>query len=316
MPPVIEAEHRTCEDLVLEFRQTGAQASFDQIVRRHSAMVAQTCLRVTRNLHDAEDATQAVFLTLAVQIRTGKPILKVGAWLRRVAYRTSLDIRRSRKRRLNHETRRSVEIDSADFQADPTAPTDFAEVRKILQSELDQLPAKYRLPVILHFFGGMPHHDIAGELSITPNALSVRLHRAKQMLASRLATHGITLGTVAMGALLTAIIRGVISDRLLHSTAQMAAHVAKGGAISASGSSPWLMLVAERALMPVMLVRWKMAAAVLVASGSALAGGVRVAQELPGLREIKSLISPMPRPRIRSGRSRPTTSASSARSWR
>jgi len=34
-------------------------------VRRHAAAVYSTCLRVTKSVHDAEDATQVTFLTLA-----------------------------------------------------------------------------------------------------------------------------------------------------------------------------------------------------------------------------------------------------------
>ena len=44
------------------------------MVRRYAAMVFGVCLKTTRNAHDAEDATQAVFLNLAVHCKTdGRP---------------------------------------------------------------------------------------------------------------------------------------------------------------------------------------------------------------------------------------------------
>ena len=47
-------------------------------MRRHAAAVYATCLRVTRNVHDAEDATQVTFLTLAMQVKAGKPVNTLG----------------------------------------------------------------------------------------------------------------------------------------------------------------------------------------------------------------------------------------------
>src|SRR5678816_1378359 len=53
---------------------------------------------------DAVDATQAVFLNLAVHCKTNdQSITYVGPWLQKVARRVSLDIRRSKKRRAVRE---------------------------------------------------------------------------------------------------------------------------------------------------------------------------------------------------------------------
>ena len=90
---------RTAQELFLEFKATGRQEPFEEIVRRYAGMVYHVCLRVTRNNHDAEDATQAVFLTLAVQARQDKEIRYIGPWLQQVAHRLSLDLRKSKKRR-------------------------------------------------------------------------------------------------------------------------------------------------------------------------------------------------------------------------
>ena len=65
---------RTGQELLGEFVRTGRQEDFEEIVRRYAGMVFHTCLKISRNTNDAEDATQAVFLTLAVQARSGKTI--------------------------------------------------------------------------------------------------------------------------------------------------------------------------------------------------------------------------------------------------
>ena len=53
----------------MEFVRDGRQEAFEEIVRRYAGMVFSTCLGVLRDTHDAEDATQAVFLQLAVQAK-------------------------------------------------------------------------------------------------------------------------------------------------------------------------------------------------------------------------------------------------------
>ena len=134
-PPTIS----TAEDLLVQFEQTGDTAPFEEIVRRYSGMVYGVCYRVTRNAHDAEDATQATFLKLATYARTGfgtrgdsdrmsepgRPP-RVGPWLQQVAKTTSVDLRRSKTRRQNREQIRAAIED----QQQPRKPTLLVAGRK------------------------------------------------------------------------------------------------------------------------------------------------------------------------------------------
>src|SRR6266446_3382683 len=103
--------------------QYGRQRPFEEIVRRYAGMVFNVCLRITKDKHDAEDATQAVFLTLALQAKRGAQIKALGPWLQQVAKRLSLDLRRSKSRRRNREERHHQEqmIRRSDSQVDAAA---------------------------------------------------------------------------------------------------------------------------------------------------------------------------------------------------
>ncbi len=212
---------RNAGDLLAEFKSTGGQEAFEEIVRRYAAMVFGVCLKTTRNAHDAEDATQAVFLTLAVQIKTDKAqISYVGPWLQEVARRTSLDIRRSKKRRENREEVHAASNGNGDglHHDDGSAALDVEEMKAVLNEELNQLPAKYRLPLVSLYFGGMNRQDVAKELGCTPEALSVRVHRGRQMLGRRLTARGVVVGlllgiTIGIVGALAAGLRP--DDRLL-----------------------------------------------------------------------------------------------------
>ena len=99
-PAALPADGR---ELLAQFASTGRQEPFEEIVRRYGAMVFNLCFEITGNRHDAEDAVQAAFLSLAVQTRSGTPVQAIGPWLQQVARRMSLDINRSRRRRKNRE---------------------------------------------------------------------------------------------------------------------------------------------------------------------------------------------------------------------
>src|SRR6188474_1754617 len=66
-------------------------------------MVLGVCLRETGDKHDAEDATQAVSLSLALQAKTSREITYVGPWLQKVAHRLALDVKKSKTRRKRRE---------------------------------------------------------------------------------------------------------------------------------------------------------------------------------------------------------------------
>ena len=91
-PPAAPADGR---ELLAQFATTGGQEPFEEIVRRYGGMVFNLCYEVTGNRHDAEDAVQAAFLSLAVRARRAA-MHAIGPWLQQVARRMSLDINRSR----------------------------------------------------------------------------------------------------------------------------------------------------------------------------------------------------------------------------
>src|SRR5262245_427835 len=171
-------------------------------------MVYNVALQVTRDAHDAEDATQATFLTLAVHAKTAGKIRFIGPWLRKVSHRLALDIRRSKKRRKAREERHANGNGwhNGGNGHTTTVPVShdlhLEELRHILREELDKLPSKYRMPLILYYFGGLSPDEMGRELQVNTSTLGVRLHRGRKMLADNLAERGITLQAATLGLLL------------------------------------------------------------------------------------------------------------------
>jgi RNA polymerase sigma factor (sigma-70 family) len=176
-------------------------------------MVLSECLRVTGNSHDAEDASQLAFLALAIEIKSGTTIRSPSSWLQRVARRQASKIvrARGRLRRREDQARRS-ELHLANGEA----ALDAAVTSGIVRDAIDRLPERYRLPVILHYFGGMSLERIADELKLKRPAVATRLHRGRKMLADRLGRHGVRLDNATLAGLLavlvpTAVVSSVVA---------------------------------------------------------------------------------------------------------
>jgi RNA polymerase sigma factor (sigma-70 family) len=230
--------------LLDRFRDDNDTAAFEEVMRRYSGLVFSTCRAVLKDQHEAEDVTQATFLTLASRHKVTKEVRAIGPWLRKVAHRLALDALRAKKRRLRREANRP------NWNGEPEQAIDAAhgdEQRRIIHETIDELPLKYRLPVILFHFGGLSREEIASELGCRSNTLGVRLHRARQMLGKRLKERGVMLGGAALATLLTQTIRDSVGTGLFGQTASAATHVASGGSVAASGVSAQVMAMAQTA---------------------------------------------------------------------
>jgi RNA polymerase sigma factor (sigma-70 family) len=214
---IVEQTPHKGSSLLEAYRATGSPEAFAQIMRAYGAMVFNVCLKVTKDPADAEDASQATFLTLAVQLKTGATIKYLGPWLKKVAKRSSLDLVRSRKRRSRREAI-TAENRPDYYRVHPGRRSEESELQQLIREELDQLPAKYRMPLVLHYFGGMNHEQISREMNCTPAALGVRLHRARKMLGKRLSERGINLESAALGAAIAVSVQSTVSEHFIQST--------------------------------------------------------------------------------------------------
>src|SRR6187397_3200126 len=95
-------------ELAGAFADMGSRDAFDELVRRHIVMVFRTCRRVTGDHHDAEDAAQAVFGTLADRAATLTAFRSLAGWLYSTAWNVSCRFRSARATRARHERRAVV----------------------------------------------------------------------------------------------------------------------------------------------------------------------------------------------------------------
>src|SRR5579884_288123 len=183
--------------LLALFVQDRDEGAFTALLNRHSPMVMGVCRRILRDHHDAEDAYQATFLIFARKAGSVRAQDSIGGWLYRVAYRTALEARARIVRRRGKEQQVNELPDPA-VQPDEGQP----ELLASLDREIDRLPDKYRVPVVLCELEGRGRKEVAELLGVPEGTLSWRLAHAKKLLAQRLARRGLTVSGVALAAVM------------------------------------------------------------------------------------------------------------------
>jgi RNA polymerase sigma factor (sigma-70 family) len=178
------------------------EAAFECLVWRHGPAVLGVCRRVLTNEADAEDAFQATFLVLIRKAHTVRPRQSVGAWLYGVACNVA------RKARADADRRRAKEWLSAQF---PKPESADADLRPAIDLEVNRLPEKYRVPIVLCELEEQPIAEAAKQLGWPQGTVASRLARGREILGRRLARHGLCLSGLAAATLTAESVAAVMS---------------------------------------------------------------------------------------------------------
>jgi RNA polymerase sigma factor (sigma-70 family) len=179
-------------ELLERFARLRDGAAFELLVWRHERMVLGVCRRLLRDEHDAEDAFQATFLTLARKAASIGRREAVVSWLYKVAYRCALRMRETVQRQ-RQGVGSGVDLANVAVTDPGLAAADDVDLRDILDEEVQRLPAKFRTAIVLCYLEGKSYQQAAKELSCPVGTLSARLHTARERLRVRLTARGIAL---------------------------------------------------------------------------------------------------------------------------
>ncbi len=190
-------EDGTDSQLLARFVAEGDQSAFAALLVRHGPLVRGVCRHVLRDPHEADDAFQATFLVLARKARSIRQGQCLAAWLYRVAYHVAVQANVAVARRRALALRASLP-----GEEDPEAEILGRELRAVLLEEVDRLPARYRLPVVLSYLEGRTNEETARELGWPVGTVKTRLNRARELLRVRLVRRGLSLSAAVLAALL------------------------------------------------------------------------------------------------------------------
>ncbi|HTU17942.1 MAG TPA: RNA polymerase sigma factor [Gemmataceae bacterium] len=247
--------------LLHRFLTVRDESAFTTIVQRYGAMVWGLCVRRLGETPEAEDAFQATFLVLVRKAASLRASQLLGPWLYGVANRTALKLRGKRARQATRETTLPEQL------AEERPEQVGVELRPILDEEINRLPTKYRLPVLLCYLQGMSSEEAARQLGCAKGTIFSRLSRARDLLRRRLVRRGLDVSAGALAAVLVenAALRAAPSLALREITIHISLLLAAGTA-GQSLSAPLAALV-EGVVRSMFLSKVKFAVIILLALG-------------------------------------------------
>ncbi len=170
-------------DVVVEKARDGDRSAFEKLYTFYKTPVYTLCLRLTRNVLDAEDLTQEVFLQVYRKVNTFRGEAAFGSWLYRVA--TNVTLMHLRKRHLDERPLDVLEPEnrSISYASPPGSHDHCGPVEHIaLLQAVCGLSKGGRTQILLHDVKGLSHKEVAERLGVSVNTSKSQLHRAHRKL--------------------------------------------------------------------------------------------------------------------------------------
>ncbi len=248
-----------------------AELAFTTLVERHGPMVLRVCSALLRDPHDAQDAFQATFLVLLRKSRDLWVHDSLGPWLHRVARRTALRAQSLARRRRERE-RRAAEL-KTNFDHTPRQDPAWSA----LHEEIDRLPERLRVLVVLCHLQGHSQELAAKTFSLPIGTVKSRLHSARDLLRRRLTRRGVAFSTgLPLAGSSSRSPEARCSPPLYESMVQAAARAVTGRAVGAGLVSASATHLFEETIKTMFLTRLRIGIALALLAGCFVLGAAAV----------------------------------------
>jgi RNA polymerase sigma factor (sigma-70 family) len=216
--------------LLRQYSENHSEEAFAALVTRHINLVYSVAVRCVGDPHQAEEVTQAVFITLAkraAQLRHDKAL---SSWLFQTTRLTVSNFVRSETRR----HRRELEAQMQSVLNDPGNDL-WPSIAPMLDEAVAGLNEKDRHAIVLRFYEGRNLREVGAALGASEDAAEKRVHRAVEKIRTFFAKRGVTVG--ASGLLVALSANAVQAAPVGMAQSVTVATMATGAMVATSTSS-------------------------------------------------------------------------------
>jgi RNA polymerase sigma-70 factor (ECF subfamily) len=179
------------EAVIIKKAKEGDREALAELVSTYSERIYNLALRILRNREDAEDILQETFLTVLQKLETFDGRSNFFTWLYRIA--TNASLMKLRKKKLvfvdpPDSPRHEAEI-FVDWSQDPSFNIQNEEVKKIIDTSINQLSEIYRTVFILRDIEDLSIRETSKILNITEENVKIRLRRARLFLREKVSEY-------------------------------------------------------------------------------------------------------------------------------
>lgn len=164
--------------------RNGDVDSFGELYRRHYSAAVGVAYSAFSDRHAAEDIAQEAFVIACRTLPALRDAGRFSSWICGICRKMAS---RQRLRRHQHLSTECFSLAADVAEVD--------EESRIIREAVARLPRAAREVIVLHYFSGLSHQQIADTLEISPQAVHGRLIRARKRIAIKLQALGVK-GTV------------------------------------------------------------------------------------------------------------------------
>jgi len=185
----------TGDETLVDLARQGDEGAIRALIKRHNRLLFRVARGIMRNDAEAEDVVQETYVRAFTSLKTFRGEAKLSTWLTRIALNEALGRVRRRRRLVE-----LAELDAANDMnqgcvimfpssvttASPETEAARSHIRHVLERAVDQLPDPFRMVFILRDIEGLSTRETAIHLSIRPETVKTRLHRARKLMRAAL----------------------------------------------------------------------------------------------------------------------------------
>lgn len=173
--------HAMPDDELVTLALEGQMSAFEELVRRHRAMVFAVAARLV-GPDEADDVTQDTFLRAFHRLGQYRGESSFRTWLLRIAHNSAItEITRRRPEPVGS----SDEVDTdagTELSHGPAEQLERSERRDRLATKIGQLRHEHRAVLVLRDLEGLSYQEIADVTQTPIGSVKGRLHRARDEL--------------------------------------------------------------------------------------------------------------------------------------
>lgn len=181
--------------------KSGDYEAFEKLVSRHERRLYGLVMQIVRHSRDAEDVVQTAFLNALENLDRFREDSSFSTWITRIATNAALKVLRRRRRSealvgFSGDDGSAGTDDGYDrvphpeclhpWCLDPHERIESAELKRILEEAVEDLPPNYRVVFVLRDIQGLSTLETAEALELSESNVKVRLLRARLALREKL----------------------------------------------------------------------------------------------------------------------------------
>jgi RNA polymerase sigma-70 factor (ECF subfamily) len=171
----------------------GDTQAFERLMRQHNRQMFRTARAILKDDAEAEDALQEAYMLAYRSLGAFRADARFSTWLARIVVNESLmRLRKSSRRAAIVPIQATAAVEEVEQVSDdtmekPDSSAERAEMRRLLEAQIDLLPDTYRTVFMMRAVEELSVEETAAILDIPPATVRTRFFRARSLLREGLA---------------------------------------------------------------------------------------------------------------------------------